>query len=245
MLGYKKNDMKNFTIIAVYLFLSFNLYSQNKSFEVTYAVGTSNPKLTKNKKKIKILKDIEYQLKSNFNESTFKIIDKNSISFDNNISVGRIGSKDDIFYRNIKNKESIKYVSRFFDKGATLIKESFHKYNWKLTKETKKIGKYLCFKAIAEEKYLSVSNGKYYTNVIIAWYTPDIPISSGPSNYFGLPGLILEVSKKNIHFIVNNILINEQDIKIEKPYAEYQLTEKEAEDFTMKFIEKYRRKKKN
>lgn len=235
--------MKNSAIIGVYFLLIFNVFSQNKSFEVTYKVGTSNSKLTKKKNEIKILKDIEYQLKSNFNESTFKIIKKNSSSFESNITIGRIGSKDDIFYRNIKNKENIRYVSRFFDKGDALIKETFNKYNWKLKKESKKIGKYLCYKAIAEEKYLSVSNGKYYTNVIIAWYTPAIPISFGPSNYCGLPGLILEVSKNNIHFFANKVIINNQDLKVEKPYAENQLTEKEAEDFTIKFISKYRRKK--
>lgn len=237
--------MKKFAITGIYFLLIFNIFSQNKSFEVTYKVGTSNPKLTKKKKEIKILKDIEYQLKSNFNESTFKIIKKNSSSFESNITIGRIASKDDIFYRNIKNKESIKYVSRFFDKGDSLIKETFNKYDWKLSKESKKIGKYLCYKATAEEKYLSVSNGKYYKNYIVAWYAPEIPISFGPSNYCGLPGLILQVSKNNIHFIADKVIINTKDMKIEKPYAKNQLTEKEAEDYTMKFISKYRRKKKN
>jgi GLPGLI family protein len=29
--------------------------------------------------------------------------------------------------------------------------------------------------------------------VTTAWYTPQIPVSNGPRNYHGLPGLIMEV----------------------------------------------------
>ena len=30
--------------------------------------------------------------------------------------------------------------------------------------------------------------------VVTAWYTPEIPVSLGPANYWGLPGLILEIN---------------------------------------------------
>lgn len=52
---------------------------------------------------------------------------------------------------------------------------------WKITNESKKINGFNCTKAVASKK-------DYMINV---WFTEDIPVSSGPSIYFGLPGLVI------------------------------------------------------
>ena len=43
---------------------------------------------------------------------------------------------------------------------------------------------------------------------ISAWYTPQIPVSAGPGNYHGLPGLILEVNDGSETVICSKIVIN-------------------------------------
>ena len=60
---------------------------------------------------------------------------------------------------------------------------------------------------------------------VVAWYTPDIPISQGPENYWGLPGLIAEVQTEiNRGMFKGSKIISLTDIKtstntkpIEKP----------------------------
>jgi GLPGLI family protein len=43
-----------------------------------------------------------------------------------------------------------------------------------------------------------------------AWYTPQIPVSHGPGEFWGLPGLILEVSTGNTTMLCSKIILNPQ-----------------------------------
>ena len=53
---------------------------------------------------------------------------------------------------------------------------------------------------------------------IEAWYAPQIPVGHGPSEYWGLPGLILEVSAGNTTILCSEIVINPKEkINIEAP----------------------------
>ena len=49
---------------------------------------------------------------------------------------------------------------------------------------------------------------------IIAWYTPDIPVSNGPSTYQGLPGLILEVTEDKTIILCTSVVMNVKDKKV-------------------------------
>ncbi|MEY8847985.1 GLPGLI family protein [Psychroserpens sp. XS_ASV72] len=54
--------------------------------------------------------------------------------------------------------------------------------------------------------------------VVTAWYTPQIPVSNGPAEYHGLPGLILEVSADRTVMLCTKIVMNPQDKEpIDKP----------------------------
>ncbi|MCL1974392.1 MAG: GLPGLI family protein [Bacteroidetes bacterium] len=63
-----------------------------------------------------------------------------------------------------------------------LIEEPLTEIKWKVGRKKRNISGYNCIEATAK-----TANGAPIT----AWYTPDIPISDGPSSYWGLPGLIL------------------------------------------------------
>ena len=75
--------------------------------------------------------------------------------------------------------------------------------------------------------------------VVTAWYTPDIPVNQGPENYWGLPGLILEVNDGKTIILCSKIVMNTKEKKeIKAPskgkvvtQAEYDkiVTEKMAE----------------
>ena len=53
---------------------------------------------------------------------------------------------------------------------------------------------------------------------IVAWYTLQIPLRHGPAEYWGLPGLILEVSAGNTTMLCSQIELNPKEkVEIEAP----------------------------
>ena len=110
------------------------------------------------------------------------------------------GGGSDVYYKNTK-KNSFINKTEIMGKRF-LIKDKLPKYDWKLTSETKNIGVYTCYKATytreVERMNMTVEDGEVKEKkekvdvVTTAWYTPTIPVSNGPGNYAGLPGLILE-----------------------------------------------------
>lgn len=95
---------------------------------------------------------------------------------------GRFGRNDDNkYYTNLKEGTSVD--SRNFFGKDFLIEGSREALKWKITGEQKQVGSYLCQKATFQDS----------TESIVAWFTPMIPVASGPDNYFGLPGMILHL----------------------------------------------------
>lgn len=53
---------------------------------------------------------------------------------------------------------------------------------------------------------------------VTAWYTPQIPISNGPGEYWGLPGLILEINSGRTTVLCTELVLNPSDkIEINAP----------------------------
>lgn len=44
-----------------------------------------------------------------------------------------------------------------------------------------------------------------------AWYTPEIPVNQGPENYWGLPGLILEINDGTTTILCSKIVLNAKE----------------------------------
>ncbi|MNK01300.1 hypothetical protein D3C87_190970 [compost metagenome] len=142
-------------------------------------------------------------------------------------------------YKNIKEKNLL-IEKEMFGKEF-LVSDSLPQIKWKMESETKKIGNYTCYKATAsvpvdqsnllnfkpkkgaeEEMKKKSSEELKSTNfmdmvempkekTITAWYTPEIPVSQGPENYWGLPGLILEVSDGKTMILCSKVVLNPKE----------------------------------
>jgi GLPGLI family protein len=76
---------------------------------------------------------------------------------------------------------------------------------------------------------------------IEAWYTPMIPVSHGPGDYWGLPGLILEVSVDNTTLLCSKIVMNPQEkVKIEAPNKGKLVTKKEYKEIIAEKMQEMR-----
>jgi Protein of unknown function (Porph_ging). len=54
--------------------------------------------------------------------------------------------------------------------------------------------------------------------VVEAWYTPQIPLNNGPGEFWGLPGLILEVSSDDTILLCTEVVISKgNSLEIKKP----------------------------
>jgi GLPGLI family protein len=167
------------------------------------------------------------------------------------------GGGSDVLYKNTKAGSFINQ-NELFGK-IFLIKDSLETYQWQLEKDTKNIGKFTCYKATFKEDVevttSSFGNGnddadsepktETRTRTVTAWYTPQIPINNGPSQFQGLPGLILEINDGEQQIICSQIVLNpENDISIKKPSKGKEVSKAEFDEIREKklieFQERYR-----
>jgi GLPGLI family protein len=168
------------------------------------------------------------------------------------------------FYKNTKEKTYT--VDREFMGKEFLIQDSLPKLAWKLENETKQIGGYTCFKATAvreasktdfrnfrmKKKEADKKEEVGKTNLmdeldlpkeitITAWYTLDIPVSQGPENYWGLPGLILEVNDGKTTILCSKVVLNLKDkVEIKAPTNGEVITQKKYDETVIKKMEQFR-----
>jgi GLPGLI family protein len=166
------------------------------------------------------------------------------------------GGGNDILYKNIKEN---RYANKTDLMGKLfLVKDSLIKYDWKMTGETKNIGNYTCYKATyeREEENISMSmidgemkeSSKKKKVVTTAWYTLDVPVSNGPGNYGGLPGLILEINDGGLTIVCTEITLNPSEkIEIKEPEKGKKVTSKKFEEISRKkskeMMERFRSKR--
>ena len=165
-------------------------------------------------------------------------------------------------YKNVKSDKQIQQ-QEFYGKKF-LVKDQLQPMTWTLGNETKKIGNYTCFKATtfiptddllwysfswsrmrttndSEEKTTEVDDKSVDITEVEAWYTPQIPVRHGPSEYWGLPGLILEVSAGDTTMLCSKIILNPSDvIEIEAPSKGSVVTKSEYQDLIQNKMVEFR-----
>jgi len=165
-------------------------------------------------------------------------------------------------YKNVKSDKQIQQ-QEFYGKKF-LVKDRLQPMNWTLGNETKKIGNYTCFKATtfiptddllwysfswsrmrttndSDEKTTEVDDKSVDITEVEAWYTPQIPVRHGPSEYWGLPGLILEVSAGETTVLCSKIVLNPSDvIEIEAPSKGSVVTKSEYQDLIQNKMVEFR-----
>jgi GLPGLI family protein len=165
-------------------------------------------------------------------------------------------------YKNVKSDKQIQQ-QEFYGKKF-LVKDQLQPMTWTLGNETKKIGNYTCFKATtfiptddllwysfswsrmrttndSEEKTTEVDDKSVDITEVEAWYTPQIPVRHGPSEYWGLPGLILEVSAGETTMLCSKIILNPSDvIEIEAPSKGSVVTKSEYQDLIQNKMVEFR-----
>ncbi|MDG5491170.1 GLPGLI family protein [Psychroserpens sp. SPM9] len=166
------------------------------------------------KESFELIKSIKMVLNASKTESYFfsntKLAnDANSENF--RMAQIMIGSND-VYHSNLLKNKTKRYFTAY---GEKLIMEtSIKKLNWILTKETKTISGYLCYKA--ETNYLIKNSLGSFNKKIIAYYTPEINYRFGPKGFCGLPGLILELQDDKFVYVVENIKFKKENLKLKK-----------------------------
>ena len=167
------------------------------------------------------------------------------------------------FYKNVKDKNYI--VNKEFMGKEFLIKDSLPNLKWKMESETRVIGGYNCFKATAirpasktdfrnfrpkeetaatkkadsEKKTTLLDNIEMPKEIAVtAWYTPEIPVNQGPENYWGLPGLILEVNDGKTTILCSKVVMNAKDkVEIKPSSTGNVITQEKYDEVVLKKME--------
>lgn len=167
-------------------------------------------------------------------------------------------------YKNTKEAKVIE-ATEFFGKKF-LISDDATRPQWQLGDETKKIGNYTCYKATLvkidndfdftsfrrrgndqkKDSTKTKEEDTVKTVVVTAWYTPEIPVSTGPDEYWGLPGLILEVNAGRTTILCTEIVLNpEEKVEIKAPSKGEKVTREEYDAVVKKKTEEMRERFRN
>jgi GLPGLI family protein len=133
-------------------------------------------------------------------------------------------------YKNTRDKKMIEDVEQFSKRF--LVTEDMEQSQWEMGIETKKIGQYTCYKATLVKEDKNIDWGSIFSRrgnkkkdstnakenkpvkkmlTVTAWYTPQIPVSTGPDTYYGLPGLILELNAGRTTMLCIEVVISTQE----------------------------------
>ncbi|MEZ4795592.1 MAG: GLPGLI family protein [Flavobacteriaceae bacterium] len=165
----------------------------------------------------------------------------------------------DVMYKNTKEKRYTNQNESF--SKLFLIQDKLEDIKWELGNETKNIGDYTCYKATFKRKVeviegaISVNGDKDLSEeakpemkeiTVTAWYTPQIPVSAGPDQYHGLPGLILEVNDGTTTMMCSKVVLNpEKMVEIKEPTKGKKVTQKKYDEMMEKKMKEMNERMRN
>jgi GLPGLI family protein len=161
---------------------------------------------------LKLIENTSLEVTLNFNSQTsyFFIDDKrNNSEIKTTETISRLLMEFNITYTVLKDSSVYQLIDN-------VLVHNKIKLNWKIENESKKIDDYICYKATLVEKYKNRMNEEKQKTVV-AWFCPEIPYSFGPNEYYGLPGLILELEKDENKYVAKKITLSKETIAIELP----------------------------
>lgn len=257
----KSNILKisiSFIVLAAFISVS-SFRSGNKDFQgraiyiakSKMELGSWGARLSEAQKK-----QVKERLKNRLNKTYILDFDKESSLFkEKEVLDAYSGATDSwgknfargLQYKNVKDNQLVQ--SQEFYGKKFLVVDELEPIQWQMGSETKKIGNYDCFKAVAT---VPTDNLNWFDfswselrkpepkegeepeidmTTIEAWYTLQIPVRHGPAEYWGLPGLILEVSAGNTVMLCSEIQMNpEEKVEIVPPSKGTQITKKEYKE---------------
>lgn len=208
---------KNQKIIIICILFSMNnlfeSYSQNISGLVTYSIHMKKKDYKNKSQKVKKIIDGVNNQAENLN---LLLSFNNEKSFFTCIEPMHLNKKEKILFNIAKAKYKV-YLNYYFslrereyieeiDLGGDifLIKRKTNIKDWKLTNEFKKIGNYICYKAV---RNITFTNWKKEVKVKeqVVWFTQSIPIAYGPMGFVGFPGLVIKVNDGELIYEVKRI----------------------------------------
>lgn len=165
----------------------------------------------------------------------------------------------DVMYKNTKEKRYTNQNESF--SKLFLIQDQLEEINWELGSETKNIGDYTCYKATfkreveVREGGISINGDKDLSEdeepemkeiTVTAWYAPEISVSAGPSEYHGLPGLILEVTDGTTTMLCSKVVLNpDKAVAIKEPTKGKKITQEKYDVMMEKKMEEMNERMRN
>lgn len=233
-----------FLLLAILLFLGATIqhaiaqgltgrafYKSSSSFQISMDSTKMAPE---------VMADIQKQLKKQMERSYVLTFNQAESNWKQEVSLGsgpatassggatiliNTGNEDRLLYKNIGD-QTFQQEEDLMGKEF-LVMDTLKTFDWELTDESKKIGDYTCQKAIYSRivESSSFSSGMEEmekvkdTVKVVAWFAPQIPVSHGPDDFWGLPGLILELQNQGMTYICEKIVLNpaQEPVAIEVP----------------------------
>lgn len=142
--------------------------------------------------------DVEYTLIADKDKSLWELNNRQGFRADH---LGSAYAGTSVYYKDIAAGTYTE--QHFFSDNIFLLDFSSRIRTWVISKESKEVNGSVCFKATTS----LILNTKNSTieKAITAWYCPELKYSSGPKQFGGLPGLILELTDGNLCYYVTDV----------------------------------------